>query len=266
MATYTTNHAPSVLATHSWRTAQNSAAYLFPHLTPAMQILDIGCGPGTITVDLATHIPEGHITGLEYFGDPLPAARSLAASRGIKNITFTTGDIHSLPFADNTFDVIHVHQVLQHIADPVAGLREMRRVAKPGGIVAARESDRFSWFPANSGIEAWVDVTTRVQRAGGGNPHPGSKLHVWAKEAGFELEDHRVKRSAGAWCFSTPAEREYWGGGMARRMEDSGFVEKALAEGVPREELGQIVAGWREWVDDKEGWFGVLHGEILCWK
>ncbi|KAL3457091.1 UbiE/COQ5 methyltransferase [Aspergillus heterothallicus] len=264
MTTYTTNHAPSVLATHSWRTAQNSAAYLLPHLTPSMKILDIGCGPGSITIDLATHIPDGHITGLEYVDDPLPAARSLAAARGIPNITFTTGDIHALPFPDNTFDVVHVHQVLQHIADPIQGLREMRRVAKHGGLVAARESDRFSWSPPNSGIEAWLDVTSRVARARGGNPHPGRMLHLWAREAGFDLED--VRRSAGAWCFSTRGEREYWGGGMARRMEDSGFVEAAAAQGVSREELGGIARGWREWVAEEEGWFGVLHGEILCWK
>ncbi|KAL2818667.1 S-adenosyl-L-methionine-dependent methyltransferase [Aspergillus granulosus] len=265
MTTYTTNHAPSVLATHSWRTAQNSAAYLIPHLTPSMKILDIGCGPGSITIDLALHIPQGHITGLEYVEDPLPGARELAASLGVKNITFATGDIQALPFEDNTFDVVHVHQVLQHIADPVLGLREMRRVVKPGGIVAARESDSFSWFPQNTGIENWLKVTSRVAKAKGGNPHPGRMIHVWAREAGFDVE--KVKRSSGAWCFSEPEEREYWGGGMARRMEESGFVDLALGEGgITKEELEGIVHGWREWVAEENGWFGVLHGEVLCWK
>ncbi|KAL3493361.1 UbiE/COQ5 methyltransferase [Aspergillus germanicus] len=266
MSTYATNHAPSVLATHGWRTAQNSAAYLLPHLTPTMRILDIGCGPGSITVDLATHIPQGHITGLEYSEDPLPSARALASSRGVENITFNTGDIHELPFADNTFDVVHVHQVLQHIADPVQGLREMHRVTKPGGIVAARESASFNWFPENKGIEAWLNLTTRVARAKGGNPHPGNMMHVWAREAGFDSE--RVQRSAGAWCFSSPEQREYWGEGMARRMEGSGFVDEVVAqEGEGRrEELERIVKGWREWVAEKDGWFGVLHGEMLCFK
>ncbi|KAL2848298.1 UbiE/COQ5 methyltransferase [Aspergillus pseudodeflectus] len=266
MATYTTNHAPSVLATHGWRTAQNSAAYLLPHLTPTMKILDIGCGPGSITVDLATYIPQGHITGLEYSEDPLPDARDLAASRGVENVTFITGDIHELPFENDTFDVVHVHQVLQHIADPVQAMREMHRVAKSGGIVAARESASFNWFPENKGIEAWLELATRVARAKGGNPHPGNMMHVWATEAGFARE--QVKRSAGAWCFSSPEEREYWGGGMARRMEGSGFVDQVVAdEGEEvREVLKGIAKGWREWVEEEDGWFGVLHGEMLCFK
>jgi ubiquinone/menaquinone biosynthesis C-methylase UbiE len=202
-----------------------------------MKILNITCGPGSITVDLATHIPEGHITGLEYSEDPLPSARALAASREVENITFTTGDIHALPFADNTFDVVHVHQVLQHIANPVQGLREMRRVTKPGGIVAARESASFNWYPNNKGIEAWLNLTACVARAKGGNPHPGNIMHVWAREAGFNSE--QVQRSAGAWCFSSPEEREYWGGGMARRMESSGFVDQAIS--------GEGEGSWRSW-------------------
>ncbi|KAL4787113.1 S-adenosyl-L-methionine-dependent methyltransferase [Aspergillus varians] len=265
MTTYATNHAPSVLKTHSWRTAQNSAPHLLPHLTPSMKILDIGCGPGSITVSLAELIPSGHITGLEYVPDPLDTARALASSRGVTNIDFRVGDIHALEFADNTFDVVHVHQVLQHVRDPVKALREMRRVVKAGGIVAVRESDSFSWFPENEGVEAWVELTRVVGRAKGGCPHPGRFIHVWAVEAGFERE--RVQRSTGSWCFSEPAEREYWGGSITGRMEGSGFREVAVEGGfASREELEGIARGWREWVGEQDGWFGVLHGQILCWK
>ena len=62
---YTHGHHESVLGLHSWRTVQNSAAYLLPHLKPNMTLLDIGCGPGTITTDFATILHEGHVTGLE---------------------------------------------------------------------------------------------------------------------------------------------------------------------------------------------------------
>ncbi|XHF98854.1 hypothetical protein AWENTII_002388 [Aspergillus wentii] len=212
MPVYTTDHSTTVLQTHSWRTATNSAPHLLPYLKPDMKILDIGCGPGTITVDLARHIPTGHITGIEYTDDPLPEARSLAASQGITNIDFAVGDIHALEFEDDSFDVVHVHQVLQHIADPVHALREMRRVVKPGGIVAARESADMTWYPENEGIAGWKELTMRVAKAKGGNPHPGRMIHVWAKQAGFE--DGKVKRSAGSWCFSTAEERAYWGGSM----------------------------------------------------
>ncbi|RAK96937.1 class I SAM-dependent methyltransferase [Aspergillus ibericus CBS 121593] len=265
MTTYTTNHAPSVLQTHSWRTLTNSASYLLPYLQPSMKILDIGCGPGSITIDFARHVPTGHVTGLEYVADPLPHARALATAANLTNITFLVGDIHALPFASDTFDLVHVHQVLQHIADPIQALREMRRVAKPGGIIAARESSAMSWYPENKGIGEWWEVTNRMGRARGGNPHPGNRIHVWAEEAGLGRE--RMRRSAGAWCFSTGEERRYWGGSMAGRARESGFVELALREGfVDREGLGRIVRGWEEFVDCEEGWFGVLHGEIVCFK
>ncbi|KAL4912762.1 S-adenosyl-L-methionine-dependent methyltransferase [Aspergillus aurantiobrunneus] len=265
MTTYTTNHAPSVLQTHSWRTAQNSAPHLLAHLKPGMRILDVGCGPGSITTDLAQLVPTGHVTGIEYVPDPLDEARALAASRGVTNVDFREGDIHALDFADGSFDVVHAHQVLQHIRDPVLALREMRRVVKDGGVVSVRESDSMSWFPQNEGIAAWLELTGRMGRAKGGNPHPGRYIHVWAVEAGFERG--RIERSVGSWCFSSPAEREYWGGSMARRMESSGFSEGAVEGGFAgRGELEGIARGWREWVADEDGWFGLLHGQILCWK
>ncbi|KAF9886367.1 hypothetical protein FE257_011512 [Aspergillus nanangensis] len=266
MPTYTTDHSSSVLQTHSWRTASNSAAYLLPHIQPNMHILDIGCGPGTITLDLATRIPQGHITGVENTASPLDSARTLAHAQNLTNVDFQVADIHALPFADNSFDIVHVHQVLQHIADPVQALREMRRVAKPhGGIVAARESASSTWYPDNDGIAAWLELTERMGKAKGGNPHPGRYIHVWAEQAGFARGS--IRKSAGAWCFSSPEEREYWGGSMEGRFRSSGFAKMAVEEGYASvEELEVIARGWREWVEEEMGWFGLLHGEILCWK
>lgn len=163
---------------------------------------------------------------------------------------------------------MHAHQVLQHISDPVQAIKEMRRVTKKdGGVVSLRESDSMSWFPANKGIEDWFSLTTEMGRAKGGTPHPGRFLHSWACRAGFSMRG--MERSVGGWCFSEPAEREYWGGSMARRMEveGSGFAEMAVAQGFATgEELQGIARGWREWVGEEEGWFGVLHGQVLCWK
>ncbi|KAL3958378.1 hypothetical protein ACCO45_006540 [Purpureocillium lilacinum] len=181
---YTTDHSSSVLRTHGWRTAANSAGYLIPHLRPETTILDVGCGPGSITVDLARLVPQGHVTGIEYVPDPLDGARALAVSRGVTNVTFAVADVHSLPFDDDSFDVVHAHQVLQHIADPVKALREMRRVAKPGGLVACRESASMTWHPPSRKLDAWYRVTTEMAAAKGGNPHPGSRIHVWAEQAG----------------------------------------------------------------------------------
>lgn len=265
MAVYTTDHSTSVLQTHNWRTASNSAAYLVSHITSTSKILDIGCGPGSITVDFARRASQGHVTGIEYVPDPLNQARQLASSQGVTNTQFLAGDIHSLDFADNTFDIVHVHQVLQHIADPVQALQEMRRVTKPDGIVAARESASTLWYPEIEGIAKWAELDQRMRKARGGNPHPGRLIHVWAEEAGFERS--KIRKSAGSWCFSTPEERQYWGGSMGSRAKSSGFAKEAVEGGfATEEELERIAAGWKDFVEADHGWFGLLHGEVLCWK
>ena len=151
--TYLHGHHDSVLRSHRWRTAENSAGYLLPRLAPDARVLDVGCGPGTITADLAALVPGGDVTGIDAAADVLAQARQEAERRGQRNVRFGTGDVYHLDFADGTFDVVHAHQVLQHLTDPVAALREMRRVCRPGGIVAARDGDYggFFWFPGGAG-------------------------------------------------------------------------------------------------------------------
>ena len=264
-STYTTDHATSVLRTHSWRTAANSASYLVPHIQPNMSILDIGCGPGSITIDFAHLVPQGHVTGVEYVPEPLKKAQALASSQGVTNISFEVGDIHSLAFPDNSFDIAHAHQVLQHIADPVQALREMRRVVKPDGIVACRESASMTWYPDSKGLEAGHRLSMQMGRAKGGNPNPGSHIHVWAEKAGFARA--KISKSASSWCFSSDEEREYWGGSMEERANSSGFTKIALEEGFStQEDLDKIARGWKDYRQNQDAWFGVLHGEILCVK
>src|SRR5690606_15046673 len=134
----------------------NSAEYLRPHLTPAARLLDVGAGPGTITMDFAQHVD--HVTATEIGEAELALSQGLAAARQVSNIDFSVQDVHALSFADDSFDIVHTHQVLQHVADPVQALREMRRVAKPGGLVAARDADYagFIWFPLAPELDEWL--------------------------------------------------------------------------------------------------------------
>ncbi|KAI0667743.1 methyltransferase type 11 [Trametes maxima] len=264
---YTHGHHTSVLRAHTWRTAENSAAHLLPHLKPNMTLLDIGCGPGTITTDFAALLHEGSVTGLDIPGSEpiLDQARALASSRRLTNITFVTGDARALPFPDDTFDVVHAHQVLQHVGDPVQMLKEMRRVAKPGGLVSARESDfaGMAWYPDVPGLEEWRQGYRRVARANGGEPDSGRRLHVWAKEAGFECED--LTLSAGTWCYCTEDDRTWWGESWAERCLSSNFASTALEHGIFDEEgLKRISGAWTRWFKDEDGWFTVIHGELIA--
>ena len=137
--TYTHGHHESVLRAHKWRTVDNSAAYLAPHLTSGMSVLDIGCGPGTITADIGVRVAPGHVLGIDSSAAVIDEARRDAGGR--PNVEFSVGDVYALETHDHAFDVVHAHQVLQHLADPIRALREMKRVCKRGGLAAARDSD-----------------------------------------------------------------------------------------------------------------------------
>ena len=260
MTVYTHGHHESVLRSHRWRTAENSAAYLLPHLTPGLRLLDVGCGPGTITADLADRVAPGVVTALEVSPEALELARSAVAQ---PNVEFVVGDVHALQFADATFDVVHAHQVLQHVADPVAALAEMRRVTKPGGIVAARDSDyrAFAWYPTTPALDDWLDLYQHVARGNGGEPDAGRRLLSWAHAAGFT----DVTASASTWCFATPADRQWWGGLWADRIRYSAMAEQAVATGAAtRDELQRIADAWLAWAASDDGWLAIPHGEVLC--
>jgi SAM-dependent methyltransferase len=258
---YTHGHHESVLRSHRWRTAENSAAYLLPHLKPHMRILDVGCGPGTITAGLADRVPNGHVTGIDTAQEVLDQAREEAGDR--TNVDFTTGDVYSLDYPDDTFCVVHAHQVLQHLGDPVRALREMRRVTKPGGLVAARDGDygAFVWYPDNPVLDDWLALYHKVARGNGGEPDAGRRLHVWAKEAGFT----DVTSSSSTWTYATPQERDWWGGLWADRTVMSSYADRAVSGGyATAADLKDVAAGWRSWAAHQDGWFAVVNGEILA--
>jgi ubiquinone/menaquinone biosynthesis C-methylase UbiE len=258
---YTHGHHESVLRSHSWRTAENSAGYLLPHLRPGLSLLDIGAGPGTITADLARMVQPGRTTALEASERALDVTRATFAELDI-SVDFVIGDVHRLDLPDDSYDVVHAHQVLQHVADPVQALREMRRVCKPGGIVAARDSDyrAFAWFPELPELDEWMALYQRLARANGGEPDAGRRLLSWALEAGFET----VEATASNWTFANEADRAWWGGMWADRVLQSALADQALASGVPQEDLDRISAAWLTWAADPAGFISLLHGEIIA--
>jgi SAM-dependent methyltransferase len=259
--TYTHGHADAVLQSHRWRTVENSAGYLAPHLRPGLAVLDVGCGPGTITVDLARRVAPGRVLGLDVSDDPLDEARALAQREGVA-VEFAVGDTYALDLPDASFDVVHAHQVLQHLADPVAALREMARVCRPGGLLAVRDVDYagFLWHPADPGLDRWLELYYAVARRNSGEPDAGRRLLGWAHAAG--LRD--TTASTSAWCYATPAEREWWGRSWAGRATASAFAEQAVAYGLAtRAELEDVAAAWLRWAAADDGWLGMLHGELL---
>jgi SAM-dependent methyltransferase len=212
MDTYTHGHAEPVLQSHRWRTAENSAAYLLPSLGRGMDLLDVGCGPGTITVDLAARVAPGRVLGIDVSDEPLAEARGLAERAGV-DVTFEVGDVYAL-----------------------------------------------AWFPADEGLDRWLDLYQRVHRRNGSEPNAGRRLLSWAHAAG--LRD--VVATTSSWCFASPEDREWWGTSWAGRATASSFAEQAVAYGLATtDDLAEIARAWLRWAAADDGWLGMLHGELL---
>ncbi len=260
---YTHGHHEAVLRSHRWRTVDNSAAYLIPHLAPNTSMLDVGCGPGTITLDFAARVAPGRVVGIDFAPAAIEAAESERAASNVTNVEFRTGDIYALDFPDDTFDIVHAHQVLQHVTDPVGALREMRRVCKPGGIVAARDSDyaAFTWYPETPKIDAWLTMYRTVARSNQAEPDAGRFLLAWAHAAGFT----DVTPGASTWCYATPEDRDWWANLWADRITKSAIATQAVEIGAATSEaLSEMADAWRAWSTNPDAWYAVLHGEILA--
>jgi ubiquinone/menaquinone biosynthesis C-methylase UbiE len=261
--TYTHGHQDSVLRAHRWRTAENSAAYLLPLLRPGDRLLDVGCGPGTLTADLASRVAPGHVTGIDVVAAVAGEAEEHARAAGVSNVTFLAGDFRDAGLQPGSFDVVHAHQVLQHLREPVGALAAMARLAVPGGFVAAREAiySAMTWAPDDERLQRWLDVYLAVTRRNGAEANAGRWLLRWARAAG--LTD--VAYSTSTWTFATPEDRAYWGGQWAERVVASSFAEQAVAYGIATAaELAGIAEGWRDWLRDPDGVFVAVHGELVA--
>jgi SAM-dependent methyltransferase len=256
--TYTHGHQEAVLRSHRWRTVENSAGYLLPHLAPGMNVLDVGCGPGTITAGLAARVAPGRVTGVDREPGVVDQARAAFGSTA----EFRAADAYRLPFPDGAFDVVHAHQVLQHLTDPVAALGEMRRVLKPGGRLAVRDADygAFVWYPGDPRLDRWREIYTAVCSRNHADANAGRSLPAWVGAAGFE----GVEVSSSTWTFADADSRTWWAGTWAERTVASSFAGQALDYGLSsRDELEVVAAGWRQWGLEPSALFVVVHLEAM---
>lgn len=263
MSFYTHGHAPAVLASHGTRTAADSAAYLVPELTPEMSLLDIGCGPGSITLDLAELVTPGRVVGIDQSPAAIASAADAARARHLPHVSFMTGDVYALPFEDGSFDVVHAHQVLQHLPDPVLALREMSRVCSPEGLIAVRDADYASmaWFPETQELGRWLEIYRTMAKANHGEADAGRHLKSWARRAGLR----EVRITASSWCYATEQATRWWGESWAERVRASSYGSRAVELGLSTpQELAEISTAWREWAEEPDAWFSMLHTEILA--
>ena len=260
---YTHGYSESVLRSHATRSAATCFAYGLPHLRPDMTILDVGCGPGTITADIARLVAPGRAIGVDLEPAVLDQARQHAAELGVTNIDFQLGDGYALDFPDESFDLTHAHMVLHHVTDPVAVLAEMRRVTRPGGIVAAREPDIpiITWYPENPGLDEWRRLFAESIRANGSEPASGRHLLAWAHQAG--LTD--VTASSSNWTYAAGESADWLSQSWADRMLHSDMADQLVEEGLAtREDLQSVARAWIDWAQHPDAWMIMPGAEILA--
>ncbi|CAN8104538.1 unnamed protein product [Discula destructiva] len=240
---------PAVMSYYDFRTAKEHAAYLVPHLQPHFKILDVGCGPGNITHDLARLVPQGSAMGV----DMSPGAVEAANARYKEpNLSYKVADATGLSaFADNSFDVVHAHCVLMHIPDAITALKEMHRVLVPNGIMATRDisagifSIRPSYPPFDKLMTDYVPVAEGFLEAAGSCSRAGLHKRTWAVAAGFD--EARI---------SEQKSYEYLRdvGRLWRAPAKARFVDLGLATEEQVEEWDRIWALWAKLpVEEREG-------------
>jgi ubiquinone/menaquinone biosynthesis C-methylase UbiE len=260
---YSHGHHESVLRSHRWRTAQNSAEFLLAHLAPGLDLLDVGCGPGTITLELADLVAPGRTVGIDLSEDVLEVARQVQSERGQLNATFEQGSVYQLTFPDSSFDVVYAHQVLQHLSDPVAALVEVRRVLRPGGRLAVRDSDygAFVWAPDDPRLDRWMTLYQQITARNHATANAGRYLPAWVRAAGYSS----LEVSSSTWTFHERDEREWWGRLWADRVLYSEFARQGVEYGLTTsDELEGIAEAFLAWAEDVNGLFVVVHVEVLA--
>jgi SAM-dependent methyltransferase len=259
---YSHGHHESVLRSHRWRTAENSAGFLLPHLSSSTSLLDVGCGPGNITADLAGRLAEGSVIGIDVAKEIVEIAqRDFAPGHG--NLSFEVQNVYELGFADGRFDVVYAHQVLQHLVAPVDALREMRRVLAPEGLLAVRDADygAFVWAPDDPLLTRWLELYHEITRHNHAQADAGRHLAAWVRGAGF----HDLDVTSSTWTFHSDEERAWWGGLWAERIVHSEFARQGIEyELTDTDELEAISAAFLRWSLDQDGVFALLHVEVLA--
>lgn len=274
---YKMGYSQATTASHASRTIHTDAAFVIPHIKPHHKVLDVGCGPGTITVgfaDLVRPSAGGCVVGIDAGAAVISSASVLAASsRGLPpdHLSFRVGDVLAgLPFADGEFDVVFTSQTLTHLgpAGAPAALREMRRVLKPrGGLLAARDAAAFSWSPCGDELAGFMDKMFEALGLPGGLA--GARMPEYLRAAGWEGVDDPAKTvfGGGATVVAGREKRLWWRDTMGGRLaRGDPFRERWLEIGLSEEQVDAYKSCIDRWAEDENGWYGALQSEVLAWK
>lgn len=263
---YTFGYSDAALQIMLGRTAENSAGFLLPHLRSGMRVLDCGCGPGTITIDLAQTVTPGEAVGVDLEPSQVELARTRAAERGATNARFEVGNVYNLPFPNETFDAVFGHTIVMQFRDPVSALREVHRVLKPDGVAGFRELafDGNLYEPPDSAVQQFWELFGRMVQHNGGDVRVGKRLGSLLQQAGFT----RITMSASyATYFGTPEQQQAVSEIFARYCEEVAFVDQAIALGWADPDIrSRLSAALRAEATHAACFYAGAFCEVIGWK
>jgi len=228
----------------------NPSFLSFLQVDSAKSVLEVGSGLGLLTREVALRLPEAEVVGIEY-----SEAQLARADHGLPNLRFFQGDAHDLDFEDNYFDVVYCRWVLEHVADPLRVLQEMRRVARPDGRVFVEEVDTAAQCydpPVPRFEKVWGQVAVLQQKLGG-DSLIGRRLFRLLKVAGFT--DVRLSMGTEVYWSGTPG-LTVWVNNEAAIVEGcrSELVSRGLVSQAEIEEAIAELRGLCE-RDDATSWY-----------
>lgn len=280
---YTQGYSKAAVASHASRTVQSDASFLIPHLRTTDHILDVGCGPGTITVGFGAIATDGSVIGIDISDEVLGLAQETldkakadshqSSSPLAPIITFQRADLLAgLPFPDNTFDVVFNSQLFPHLPTHhmrSRALSEMRRVLKPGGILASRDVAELHFYPRLYDLDRlWAARTAKVYGHGHEGAHfPGGDMPALFREVGFDAAAGKVKVGAGTTVHAGTETRDWYVSTNLEKLRPGNpFRESWRGVGITDEEVRGVRNALEEWGRDDDAWYAALQAEILGWK
>ncbi|ROV92145.1 hypothetical protein VSDG_07558 [Cytospora chrysosperma] len=276
---YKFGYSRTTTSSHASRTIHTDAAFVIPHIKPQHKILDIGSGPGTITIGFALLVDQtqgGCVIGVDSGDAVVSSAIQLAQKNGLPEelMKFEQGDVlEGLPFPDETFDVVFTSQTLIHLAPapeaPVKALKEICRLLKPGGFLAARDAASITYHPLREELQR--KLTDRLFAVVGTGEPCGLHMQEYLRAAGWDLDKDivsgKVIISGGSTIVAGREKVRWWHDTMGGRFKKGDpFREGWLRYGFTEEECDETKALLDKWADTEDAWYGVLQSEILAWK
>jgi len=230
-----------------------------------MDVLDIGCGVGSLALDLAATVAPGRVVGIDVDPGQIEAARSSAAERAIDNADFRTGSAYEPPFPDASFDVVYANAVLLYLREPVRALREMRRVLRPDGLAAVSDDDLATIVtsPELPELKLAADLFQRAVVREGGNPRYSRHLRALMLEAGFA----RTQGVAHApEVYGDAASTRWFADFAVGVLGAPSMADTIVGEGwASRAELEAVMAAFRDWGDRPDAFATWLYCGALGW-